>query len=282
MIFRMFLASALLFTGSALIPTAAHAADFDRTLNVSGPAELNLSTGSGRVHIVPGNDSSIHIHAHLYAGWNMGGDVEERIRRIAANPPIQQSGNSIRVGDTGNDRALFNNISIDYEISAPRSIALGLHTGSGDIEVDNLGRFLKADSGSGSVRVHGLSGPADLHTGSGDVELQDQGAGDVHASTGSGSIRINGLNGGFTASTGSGDIEAGGRITSASKIKTGSGSVRLHLGHEARVTLDAATGSGSVRVPGNGGGDRHRVNEPLNGGGPVVEIHTGSGDIEVN
>ena len=270
---------------ATVLAVTAHAADFDRTLTVSGPADLYVATGSGHIHVFPGSDNQIHIHANLSAGnWNFGGgNPEDRIRQIAANPPIRQAGATVHVGDVDPDqRSLYNNISIDYEISAPRSVALNLHTGSGDIEIDNLGRFLKADTGSGSIRAHGIAGQSDLHTGSGDVELQEAAQGDVKATTGSGSIRISGLNGGLNAHTGSGDIEAGGHLAGPAHLQSGSGSIRIHIGHDAHYNLDAATGSGSIRTPGNDNSDSHHINRPINGGGPTLEVHTGSGDIEVN
>ena len=267
---------------AALFAPLAHA-DFDRTLSVSAPPDLNVSTGSGRVHVTPGADNQIHIHAHVYASFNAGGDINNRINQINSNPPIRQAGNTIHLGDVDPEqRSLYNNITIDYEITAPRAVALNLRSGSGDIEVDNLGRYLKAQTGSGSVRAHGIAGPAELGSGSGDVELQQTARGDVRADTGSGSIRINGLEGGLTARTGSGDIEANGQLGGPAKLQTGSGSIRLHLGPAARYTLDASTGSGTIRIPGNRNSDAHHLSAPVNGGGPTLEAHTGSGDIEVN
>jgi len=281
MILRTILAAAV-FTTAALT-TAAHATDFERTLPVSGSADLYVSTGSGHVHIYAGSDSEIHIKAHVYAGWNSGGDIDARIRRINDNPPVQQSGNAVHVGEVNpEDRHLFNNINIDYDISAPKSVALNLHTGSGDIQVDNLGRFLKAQTGSGSVRAHGVAGPSDLQTGSGDVDLEQTAAGEVRTSTGSGSIRIHGLDGALTARTGSGDIQADGAITGSSRLQSGSGSIRLHIGHDAHFNVDASTGSGSIRVAGAPESEHHHLSAPVNGGGPTLEAHTGSGDIEIN
>ncbi len=269
---------------SATLSVAAHATDFERTLSVPGQADLYVSDGSGRVHIYPGSDSEIHVKAHIHAGWNAGGDIEDRMRRIAQNPPIRQSGKEVRIGDVSpEDRQLYNNISIEYEISAPRSAALNLHTGSGELEVDNVGRFLKADTGSGSVRAHGIAGPADLHTGSGDVELQQAAQGEVRVVTGSGSIRINGLSGALSAHTGSGDIEANGTMAGPAKLQTGSGSIRAHIGHDAHYTVDATTGSGTIRVAGMKTDDsHHHLSAPINGGGLSLEAHTGSGDIEIN
>lgn len=264
----------------AVVTSSARAADFERTLRASAATDVYVATGSGRIHISPGSDSELHIKAHIHAGWNAGGDIEDRMRQIAANPPITQSGKDIRIGEV-TDRRLYNNITIDYEISAPKGVALDLRSGSGDVEVDNVGRFLKAETGSGSIRAHGIAGPSDLHSGSGDVELQQQTAGEVHAATGSGSIRINGLNGALTARTGSGDIEANGAITGPSHLQSGSGSIRAHVGRDSHLTVDATTGSGSIRIAGNSS-DHHHLSAPINGGGSQLDARTGSGDIEIN
>jgi hypothetical protein len=259
---------------------------FDRTLNVSAQPDLYVSTGSGDIRIVPGNDAQIHIVGHVHAGWSAFGDVSSRVQRIVENPPITQNGNTVRVGDA-NDHSLFNNISIDYEIKVPADVALNLHSGSGDVEVTNVGRFLSGSSGSGNVRAHGVHGPADLESGSGDLELEDAGPGDVKAKTGSGNIHIPEFNGSFMARTGSGDIEAAGRLAGGGTIMSGSGDVKLHLTPDSRFTLEAATGSGDIRVhmPGvvatNSDSSRHHVTTEINGGGPALQIRTGSGDIEI-
>jgi hypothetical protein len=277
----------LLLTALLSVTTVALADNtFDKTLNVSAQPDLYVSTGSGNIHIVPGSGSQIHIVGHVHAGWSAFGDVNSRVQRIVDNPPIVQNGNTVRVGEV-TDHGLFNNISIDYDINVPADVALNLHSGSGDVEVTNAGRFLTAGSGSGSVRAHGVHGPASLESGSGDLELEDAGPGDVKAKTGSGTIRIRDFNGGFNARTGSGDIEATGHLQGGGSIMTGSGSVRLHLAPDSRFTLEAATGSGDIHVqmPGlvatNSESSRHHVTTAVNGGGPALEIRTGSGDIEI-
>ena len=272
----------LLLVPLLLLVASAGAAEIDRNLSVSGQADLYVSTGSGRIHVSPGADSQVHIKASVHASWNAGGDIDDRIRRITANPPIRQSGSEIHVGDVSpSDRSLYNNITIDYEISAPQSSALNLRSGSGDIEVNNLGRFLKGETGSGSIRAHGIAGPATLQTGSGDIELQQTAPGEVKVQTGSGSIRLNGLSGTLTARTGSGDIEANGLLSGPSHLQSGSGSIRVHVGKESHLRVDAKTGSGSIRVAGNST-DHHYLSTALNGGGAMLEAHTGSGDIEIN
>ena len=266
----------------------AFAADgnFDRTLSVSGSPNVSVSTGSGYIHLNPGSGSQVHIVAHLHSshGWMSGGnDVDSRIQQIINNPPIVQNGNDITIGERhSND--LYRNISIDYDITLPKASAINAATGSGDVQIQDVGATIKAQSGSGSVRARGIQGGATLGTGSGDIELQQTGPGDVKAETGSGTIHLNGLSGALKASTGSGDIEAAGQPTADWKLSTGSGSVRLTVGN-AHFTLDADTGSGTITVSQpitmQGSLNRHHVSGVVNGGGPTIRVGTGSGDIQI-
>ena len=279
------LAPAILLT----LSTAAFASDseFQRTLNVTAQPDLYVSTGSGDITIHPGSDNQVHIVGHIHAGWSMtGGDQEARIKRIVENPPITQDGNTIRVGES-NDHELFNHLSIDYVVTAPASVALNLHSGSGDITIDHAGRFLSASSGSGDVRAHGINGPSDLSTGSGDIELQATGSGDIKAKTGSGGIKIQGLNGALTARSGSGDIQAEGHLTGPAMLGSGSGSIKLRLTPDAHFNLEASTGSGDIHVgfpnaPQQNDSSRHHLTGPVNGGGAPLEVRTGSGDVTID
>jgi hypothetical protein len=273
---------------STLVLAATVFADsnFDRTLNVSGSPNVSVSTGSGYIKLHPGSGSQVHIVAHVRSGhgWMSGGsDVESRIQQIVSNPPIVQTGNDITIGERHNND-LFRNITIDYDITLPKSSTINAGTGSGDIEIQDVGANVKAQSGSGSVHVRGVEGATTLGTGSGDIELHQTGPGDVKAETGSGSIRLQGLSGALKAGTGSGEIEAQGQPTSDWKLSTGSGSVRLIVGG-ARFNLDADTGSGSINVTQpitmQGSLNRHHVSGVVNGGGPTIKVGTGSGDIQI-
>jgi hypothetical protein len=285
-----------LLAGTALlmVSTAAFGLDsqFERTLNVSAQPDLYVATGSGNITIHPGSDNQIHVVGHVHAGWSMFGiggsvgSVKDRIQRIIDNPPIVQDGNTVRIGET-NDHELYNNISIDYDISAPVAVALNVHSGSGDVAIDHAGRYLSAASGSGNVVAHGIHGPAELGTGSGDIELQEEGQGDVKAKTGSGNIKVHGLNGGLTARSGSGDIEADGRLVGPANLSSGSGNIKLHLTPDARFNIEASTGSGDIHVnypgaPEQSDHSKHHLTGPVNGGGAPLEVRTGSGDVEID
>ena len=261
--------------------------NFERTLHTSATPTVAVFTPSGAIRIHPGTD--IHIKANVYSGGMHGffggsdSDLQSRIQQVINNPPIQQSGDNIQIGDRSHNDA-FRNINIDYDITLPVGAHLDLQTGSGDVDVQSAGDGIHAHTGSGSLRLHDVHGALELQTGSGDVELQDAGSGDVHAQTGSGSLRLRNLQGALDARTGSGDIEMSGHITGNSRATTGSGSIRLDVGNTG-LNLQAHTGSGSIHTnaPNQSSGDdsRQRFSGPINGGGPTVDLTTGSGDIEV-
>ena len=257
---------------------------FDRTLTASGNVNLYVSTGSGYVHISPGSDNQIHIVGHVKSNnsW-FGGSADDRVKQIAANPPIQQSGNEVHIGKTDNND-WFRNISIDYEITTPRGSNVNAGSGSGDLRINGVSGGLKASTGSGSIEANGIGGAVALDTGSGDIKAQLNSPSSTKAQTGSGSIRIDGVVGGLKAGTGSGDIEIQGQPTSDWKLETGSGSVTLGVGN-AHFSLDASTGSGTVHsdppITTHGSLEKHHIMGDINGGGPMVRVATGSGDVRI-
>ena len=271
--------AALAIAALAALPALGAEATFDRTLSVSGRVELSVSTGSGNIHITHGTGNQVHIFGKVKSGW---GGSEERVREIAANPPIEQTGSIIRIG--GHHENLHN-ISIDYEIQAPEDAFLDAGSGSGDITDEGVGENAKISTGSGNIHTTGLRGGFKVDTGSGDIYAEQTGQGDVRASNGSGNIELRNLRGSLYAHTGSGNIKAGGAPTADWKLGTGSGNVELWPG-SAALTLDASTGSGSIHTDQDllthGSSDHHHVSGKINGGGATVRIETGSGDIRVH
>jgi len=256
---------------------------FDRTLPASGATKLSVSTGSGNIHLTRGSGSQIQIHGKIHV--NRDGN-EEMARQIAANPPIVQNGDEIVVGrHHDEDRERWRGISIDYQIEAPAGIQLSAISGSGDIVDEGVGQDAKLQTGSGDIKATSLEGPFVAKTGSGNIVAAQTGQGDVVAETGSGDIELKDIHGGFKGQTGSGDIKASGTPSAGWNLQTGSGNVELWTGNAA-LTLDASTGSGSVKTEHEmmvqGNLDKHHIRGELNGGGPTVRVQTGSGDVQIH
>ncbi|MGD0628657.1 MAG: DUF4097 family beta strand repeat-containing protein [Terracidiphilus sp.] len=263
----------------AAVPALATEQTFERTLTVNGRLELSVATGSGNIHLTHGSGSQLHIVGRVKSNW---GGSDEKVREIAANPPIEQTGNIVRIGGRHEN---LNHISIDYEIQAPADAYLDGSSGSGDITDDNVGENAKLSTGSGNIHATGLRGGFSVNTGSGDIYAEQSSGGDVKAGTGSGNIELRDLHGALKAETGSGNIKVGGAPTAGWKLETGSGDVELWVG-DAPLTLDAESGSGGIHTDREmltqGSNDHHHVTGKLNGGGPTVRVETGSGDIRIH
>ena len=291
----------ILFT--AALSFARAEGQFDRTLTVSGAVNLDLTTGSGEVVIKAGDSSKIVIHGRVRSNneW-FGGDAESVVRSVESNPPIVQSGNSIRIGFNLAEDAR-RHVSISYEMTLPADTTLQvntgsgeisvqgvrapakLHTGSGDIRASDLGPQSRLETGSGSVHADSVAAPCYASTGSGGIQADLTGSGDVDLHTGSGGIRVRGVNGGLRARSGSGELTVDGNVKGPWQLHTGSGSIRMALSSSSGFNLDVHTGSGSIHsdlpITVQGTFGRHELKGSVRGGGPDVEVSTGSGDIDI-
>lgn len=279
--------SAVLVAGAfAMVSSAALAADgtFERTLKVGGPVLLGIDTGSGNIHVSPGPGNSVHIVGHVHSGngaWFSGGNADDRVKQVVANPPINQAGNIISLGHNFH----VENISIDYEITTPRGTDLRANSGSGDIRIEDEGGPVQVQTGSGNIDASGLSDHVSLETGSGNISASMSSALDVKAQTGSGNIGLKNVQSGLWAHTGSGDIDVSGKPMASWKVESGNGNVTLHTGGSP-LSLNATSGSGDINYSGGnlkqtGGNNSHHVIGDANGGGPQVRVSTGSGDVKV-
>lgn len=274
-----------LTAGFLMLPAMMFAAEgrFERTLPASASTTAIVATGSGFIHIVPSAGNEVHIVGHVHAshGW-MGGGSDDDVKQVEANPPIDVSGSTIRIGSR-NDGA-YRHVAIDYEITAPYSSQWKASTGSGDIKVSGV-VAQKLETGSGEIEANNVTGDSSLETGSGDIHVAFAKSGFVTAETGSGSIHLENIQGRLKAETGSGDIKVTGKPGEDWKLETGSGSIDLGVGN-APLTLDAESGSGSITTKqdlvSHGSANKHHITGNINGGGPMVKAETGSGDIKVD
>lgn len=282
---------------------AAPQGTFEKTLQVSGPVDLEVLTRSGDVTIRAGSAGSVQIHGKIFIGnrW-LEGRRESDVHAIEQNPPIHQDGNSIRV-DYVNARG----ISVDYVIIVPTDTAIRTHsgsgdqiiegthgnvdieTGSGDVKLRSVKGPIRLETGSGDVRAHEISGSIQGGTGSGDVEIEEVAGGDINLRTGSGNINARAIQGGFQGETGSGDVTAEGTQGGTWDIRSGSGNVQVHLPENAAFDADISTSSGSLdvdapvemTVQGRVSETRKAIRGKVRGGGPLLRVRTGSGDIHI-
>jgi hypothetical protein len=298
---------------------------FERTLTVTGPVDLEVLTGSGRIDVRTGQTGRIEITGRIKAGnwgnWGLfggGSSPLERVRRIEAKPPIEQSGNRVSIGRIEDED--LKNVSISYTLVVPPDTTLtsktgsGSHlidgvrgaiiassgsgsiqvrnagadvkasTGSGSIQAESVGGSFSANSGSGSIDGTNVKGGITVKTGSGEITVSQSGAGAVEASSGSGSIHLTGVHGSLRASTSSGSLRVQGEQTTDWRLSASSGSVTVELTGKPAFTLDAHSNSGRIdtQYPITVGRiDRRELRGSVNGGGPLLQVRTSSGGIRI-
>jgi Putative adhesin len=265
----------------ALAPPGVHAAEqsFTRTINLRDRLDLAIVSGAGSIQISQGPSGRVCISGHVKANdWHVSDD---RIRDIAANPPIQQSGSIIRIGSTEE----LAHVSIDYEIEAPADSIVQASAGSGDIFDQGVGLNARFSTGSGNIHATGLLGDILINSNEGDIEVEQAGQGEVKVTSNSGNLELRNLRGALRAATNAGGIRVSGVPTGEWSVRTGKGDIELALG-SAACTIDAQAGVGLVHsdLPvegGSGSSDRHLTGR-INGGGQSVIVQADEGEIHIH
>ena len=291
---------------------------FDRNYDVSGPIRLELTNASGDVDISGSADGKVHVRGEVRASGIGSETSQKRLGDTLANPPIEQKGDTIRIGK---EMSRMRNISIAYTIQVPRDTEVSSTLASGAQTIRGVRGPVKAQAASGSIRVEKIERDAQLSNVSGSVSASDIGSevrvssasGSVTVSNTRGDVRVNAIagvilvsnpGGRIEADTASGEVEiqgaasdvkahaASGRVSvqgnpgadSHWELKTISGAVHLGVPASANLHLSAEAVSGEIRtdipivIEEQG---KHSLRAHMGSGGGRVDVHTVSGEIRL-
>lgn len=251
---------------------------FTRTINLRDRLNLTIMSGAGTVQISQGPPGRLRITGTVKANdWR---PTDDRLRDIAANPPIDQEKNVVRIGSM----EPLPHILIDYEIEAPPDSIVQASSSIGDIFDEGVGLSARFNTGSGSVHAIGLAGSISVTSREGDIEVEQSGQGEVNAVSGTGNLELRNLHGALRAATNAGSIKVSGIPAGDWQVQTGKGDIELTLG-SAACTIDAQTGAGVVhsdlRIEGAGGADPRHIAGKINGGGHTVTLRASEGNIRI-
>lgn len=229
---------------------------------------VTTSTGGGSIKV-----GSVNADLGIRTG---GGQVN--IRSVAGKLNTSTGGGSIYLETAKHDAII--------------------ETGGGNISVQNVGGDLRGSTGGGNIEVGSVAGTMDVETGGGSIRLTGGGTGPIKAQTGSGSIHCFRVAHSVRAETGAGPITAefvtmNGKF-SDSTLETGVGDIIVYLPSDLKVSvhaiIDVATSRDAIRseLPGirisSEGADygprEMSAEGNLNGGGPVLKLHTSTGKIQ--
>ncbi|MEO8662472.1 MAG: DUF4097 family beta strand repeat-containing protein [Bryobacteraceae bacterium] len=255
--------------GLAAVSAFAAEGMFERKLSVKGLVDLDVVSDSGRIAIRTGPAGTVRVVGHIKSGlgsW-LGGSLsaEEKVKRLEAQPPVEQTGSMVRIGHI-RDRELERNVSISYEIEVPADCRV------------------KSHSDSGSQSIEGVKGPVEAEADSGSIQLRSIN-GSVNAKADSGSITGTAIAGGIDASTDSGRIEMEQTVAGPIRISSDSGSVSLRLpsngGYDVNASSDSGHVTSDVALTARGTISHNRMQGQLRGGGNTLRVSTDSGSIRL-
>ena len=292
---------------------------FDRNYKVSGPIRLELTNASGDVDITGSADGKVHVRGEVRASGFGFENPRTRLDDTLANPPIEQRGDTIRIGK---EMSRMRNISIAYTIQVPRDTEVSSTLASGAQTIRGVRGPVKVQAASGVIRVEKIERDTQLTTLSGTVSATDIGndvrissaSGSVTVSNARGDVRVNAISGIISVSnpggrieadTASGEVEihgaakdvkahaASGRVFVQGnpgadnywELRTVSGAVQLGVPASANLHLSAEAVSGEIRtdipivIEEQG---KHSLRAHMGSGGGRVDVHTVSGEIRVS
>ena len=243
-----------------------------------------------------------------------GADIEVEIRRVAQAPSREAARAALeallvdferdpdsgaltitgRSATAGAFRPL-DDLALSLSIAVPAGTAVDARTGSGRIRLEGLTGPTRATSASGRIVASDLKSPAGrvrepirLRTADGRIEGTDL-EGSVWAESGDGRIELRGRLRQVTAVTTDGRIrvdvrEGGDPPADEWFLRTGSGSVRLTLPHNTDAVMTAV---GRPDADDSRDFSEWQQEGPLalgalgNGSGPRIHLRTGDGSVRV-
>lgn len=268
---------------SIAVPAAAQRFAFERTYDVSAAPVVDVSTTRGKINIRVGEPGRIVVAgaATVRLGLSAPGNAVSLAQKVAANPPIERSGDRLRLrspSDPAENRAM----TVNYEMRVPPDTRVIAVSDSGAIDVRDVAGHVEVRTQSSAISLMSLAS-ADIETGSGAVRL-DGASGAIRISTSSSAITAQRLRGGLQTRTESGRTILSGTPSQPWEVSAGSGSIEVDFQSPIKATLSATAGSGSVYTPERlitGSVERQRVEGAIGGGGPVVRLYSRSGSIRV-
>ena len=244
-------------------------------------AALKLETSGGPV-------SAENVTGKVEA-MTGGGNIH--LDKIAGPIAVSSGGGQIDIGDVGSDVAVSTGGgNIHIASAAGRVVA---SSGGGDLHIGS-GKLMTLETGGGSIKVNKCDGQIKAETGGGTIDLSEI-EGPAMIETGGGGIKVAGIRKGLRAETGSGPIIATltrGANFIDSKLETSVGDIIVYvpdgLGVTIRAAVEVARGEGihsdfpELKITKSESiGPREVYAEgDLNGGGPVLRVHTATGNIQ--
>lgn len=264
----------------------------EKTFSVQPGAVLKVETQGGDVRVKAGAGEQVRVTAVQKIRAKSEAEADELLQKLELS--IEQQGSNVAASakyakkGPGFNFGSWPPVQVDFEVTVPAKFNVELKTVGGDIVVGDLTGTVSARTSGGDVKLGRIDGEVRAHTSGGDIKLaQATGVADLHTS--GGDIEIGAIINALNAATSGGDVTAKfiGALKGDCVLSTSGGDVEAAVDAAAGFQLEASTSGGEVEVEGltitieRGGIGKSRLHGKVNGGGPLLKLHTSGGDIEL-
>ncbi len=257
----------------------------ENTFEVNGTARLSVNNCRGSIHVGPGSQDQIEIKAIKRLESGDAEHTRVEISQLEDGAVVAET-----VYEQPNLLAFFLHgarpCRVDYLITVPEGCEVILRGVSSTVLVENLSGDFNLRTVSGSIRLTQVGGVMRLASVSGEITGAGLSSPGIRLETVSGDIDLEQLNAErLSASTISGDLRLAMPVFEGDyRFKTVSGDVCLAVSPEARCTVQATSLSGDIHtnlpITRSQTGPGRKLVE-IQGGGPLIEAHTTSGDVYI-
>ena len=267
---------------SIAIPAAA--GQWTKTYPLTGRPSIEVVAGDAAVTVTTSDRKDVEVTLTTH-GWTIGDrgvsvGVETAGNQLRCR--LRQPHVSLRFGGSESQ-------SIELDIAIPRDADLDVRAGDGGVTVGPVNGSVRVRTSDGSIDAHGLHGETSLQTGNGSIQANGLDGG-LAVITSEGRIGAEGRFERLDVRTGGGRVDIavleGSKLAADWHVKSGNGAVSLHVPSDLRASLDLTSNTGTIHVglPLVTSGDfrRARVAGNVNGGGPVLSVHSSVGSIRID
>jgi hypothetical protein len=248
---------------------------FERTVRLGRNGRLGLENLSGNVEITGTSGDEVRITATKVTNSTSEATARDALR--AMDVAVIERPGSVTISARPT-RGRSTSVDVNYVISVPAGTNLELKTYSGDVTIRSMEGDIRLTSYSGDVVVSDSKPSAvEIDAKSGDVSLEQ---------VDSERVQVGSL---------SGDVVFKGKLSKAGRyeLSTNSGDVQVVTDRSASFELEARTFSGDISsdfamklgtlpssfAGGRGARRNNDIRGVVNDGGPLLSLHSLSGDI---
>lgn len=264
----------------------------------SGGGEITLHNIGGEVDARTGGGSiEISKTTNKVSARTGGGEVEVtdtegavRVSTGGGEVTVRNTKDEVRASTGGGEVTIIGTQG-DVDVS----------TGGGDVEIEDAGGDASVSTGGGEIKIRNIDGDFNASTGGGAVDAETV-KGTLDISTGGGDIELDDIQGSIDVSTGGGDVTVDitledFSVTHAVDISTGGGDIDLTIPGKLPATIDAEIryrytswedyeirSDFPLKITHDEEDRRYktiRATGDINGGGDLIKLRTGGGNIDL-